>query len=317
MQRIVIIGGSGHVGSYLIPALVECGYEVVNVSRGVAKPYRPHFAWNRIEHVTLDRAAEEKTGQFGAKIAALKPDAVIDMIAFELSSVQPLVQALRGNIAHYLFCSSIWVYGRFFAIPSTETDPPNPIDAYGKGKAEIEAWLMREARLNGFPATCFRPGHIVGIGWPPINPLGNANPAVFSHIARGEELLLPNLGLETVHHVHAADVAQWIIRALQNRTATVGEVFNTVSEQAVTLRGYAEKAYQWFGKKPRLAFAPFEQWMNTLTGDDAVTSHGHVIRSSCHSIEKSRKLLGYQPRYTSLEAVHESVQALMGDGRMN
>jgi len=40
MQRIVIIGGSGHVGSYLIPALVEGGYEVVNVSRGVAKPYR-------------------------------------------------------------------------------------------------------------------------------------------------------------------------------------------------------------------------------------------------------------------------------------
>jgi uncharacterized protein YbjT (DUF2867 family) len=46
MARVVVIGGSGHVGAYLLPALVECGYEVVNVSRGAARPYRLHPAWN-------------------------------------------------------------------------------------------------------------------------------------------------------------------------------------------------------------------------------------------------------------------------------
>jgi nucleoside-diphosphate-sugar epimerase len=59
-------------------------------------------------------------------------------------------------------------------------------------------------------------------------------------IARGEELVLPNLGLEMLHHVHADDVAQWIIRAIEQRAATIGEVFNSVSSQALTLRGYAE-----------------------------------------------------------------------------
>jgi nucleoside-diphosphate-sugar epimerase len=49
MARIVIIGGSGHVGTYLVPALVERGHDVVNVSRGAAKPYRPHYAWSQIE----------------------------------------------------------------------------------------------------------------------------------------------------------------------------------------------------------------------------------------------------------------------------
>jgi nucleoside-diphosphate-sugar epimerase len=53
-------------------------------------------------------------------------------------------------------------------------------------------------------------------------------------------LVLPNLGLEMVHHVHADDVAQWITRATENRSASIGEAFNTVSERAVTLRGYAE-----------------------------------------------------------------------------
>jgi nucleoside-diphosphate-sugar epimerase len=316
MSRIVIIGGSGHVGSYLVPALVERGHAVVNVSRGTATPYRPHFGWKQIENVALDRAAEEKTGRFGIKIAELHPDIVVDMISFDLSSMQQLVEALRGKIEHYLFCSSIWVYGRFFSVPSTEADHPNPIDSYGKNKAEIEAWLLRQARLTGFPATCFRPGHIVGEGWAPINPIGNANPDIFSLIARGDELVLPNLGLETVHHVHADDVAQWIIRAIENRSASIGEVFNTVSEQAVNLRGYAETVYRWFGKEPRLAFKPFDEWILGLVGYDAETSRGHVIRSSCHSIEKSRQRLGYKPRYTSFEAIRESVRALIACGKV-
>ncbi|WP_434722084.1 NAD-dependent epimerase/dehydratase family protein [Mesorhizobium sp. RIZ17] len=316
MSRIVVIGGSGHVGSYLVPRLVELRHEVVNVSRGTAVPYRPHFAWQAIENIVIDRVAEEKAGRFGTMIAELRPEIVIDMISFDLPSAQQLVEALRGKIEHYLFCSSIWVYGRFFAVPSIEADPPNPIDTYGANKAAIEAWLLRQARLTGFPATCFRPGHIVGEGWNPINPIGNANPAVFSLIARGDELVLPNLGLETLHHVHADDVAQWIIRAIENRAASIGEAFNTVSEQAVTLRGYAETVYRWFGKEPRIAFKPFDEWILDLEGDDAVGSRGHVIRSSCHSIEKSRQRLGYQPRYTSFEAIHESVRALIAAGKI-
>jgi nucleoside-diphosphate-sugar epimerase len=315
MSRIVVIGGSGHVGSYLVPALVERGHEVVNVSRGAAKPYRAHFAWKEIENVALARAAEEKAGQFGKKLAKLKADIVVDMIAFDLQSTQQIVEALRGKVEHYLFCSSIWVYGRYFSIPSTEIDPPNPIDSYGRGKAESETWLMHEARLNGFPATCFRPGHIVGEGWVPITPIGNANPETFSLIARGEELVLPNLGLEMVHHVHADDVAQWIIRAIENRAASIGEVFNTVSEQAVTLRGYAETAFRWFGKQPRISYKPFEEWIEGL-GEWAENTRGHIIRGSCHSIEKSRQRLGYRPRYTSFEAVHESVRALVATGKV-
>jgi len=316
MSRIVIIGGSGHVGSYLVPRLVELGHEVVNVSRGTAKPYRPHYAWSQIENVMLDRAEEEKNRQFGPKIAKLTPDIVVDMISFDLSSTKQVGDALRGKVEHYLFCSSIWVYGRLFTVPSTETDPPNPIDSYGKGKAESEAWLMREARLNGFPATCFRPGHIVGEGWIPTSPIGNANPEIYSLIARGDELVLPNLGHETLHHVHADDVAQWIIRAIENRAASVGEVFNTVSEQAVTLRGYAETVYRWFEKEPRISFKPFDEWILDLEGYYAENSRGHVIRSSSHSIEKSRRRLGYQPRYTSFEAIHESVRALIADGKV-
>jgi nucleoside-diphosphate-sugar epimerase len=238
------------------------------------------------------------------------------MISFELEGTQQLVQALHGKVEHYLFCSSIWVYGHAVSVPSTEVDRPNAIDTYGANKAKIEAWLLQQARRNAFPATCFRPGHIVGEGWVPVNPLGNLNPGVFSLIARGEELVLPNLGLETLHHVHADDVAQWIICSIEHRAASVGEVFNTVSSQALTLRGYAEAMYRSFEQEPRLSFAPFDQWKLGLEKSDAESSWGHIMRSSCVSIEKSRQRLGYSPRFSSLEAIQQSVAALIASGRI-
>ena len=316
MARVVVIGGSGHVGTYLVPALVERGHEVINISRGQAAPYRPDPAWGSVQQVVADRAAEDRAGTFGARVAAFKPDIVVDMISFDLPSTQGLVDALRGQVEHFLHCGTIWVYGGNTAVPATEDDPLETFGDYGTQKAAIETWLLHEARRSGFPATVFRPGHIVGPGWVPINPVGNANPKVFSRIARGEELALPNFGLETVHHVHADDVAQLILRAILHRAAAVGEAFNAVSSQALNLRGYAEAMYRWFGHEPRLRFQPFDEWKADQSPEDAQGSWEHIVRSSCHSIDKARRRLGYEPRYSSLAAVQEAVAALIKEGRV-
>ena len=68
-MRAVVIGGSGHVGTYLVPRLVEAGYEVVNVARGQHKPYRPHGVWNAVGQANMDRVELEKTHSFGTEIA--------------------------------------------------------------------------------------------------------------------------------------------------------------------------------------------------------------------------------------------------------
>jgi nucleoside-diphosphate-sugar epimerase len=176
--------------------------------------------------------------------------------------------------------------------------------------------LLNEARRNGFPATVFRPGHIVGPGWTPLNPAGNFNNAVFSQIARDEELVLPNLGNETVHHVHADDVAQMVMRAIASWNASVGEAFNTVSPQAINLRGYAEAMYRWFGHEPRLTYLGWESWKAEQAEADWRATWEHVSRSPSHSIDKARRLLGYTPRYASLEAVYEAVAWLVDHGEI-
>ena len=59
MSRVVVLGASGHIGTYLIPRLVEAGHEVVAVSRGQRQPYQPHGAWRQVRQETLDRQTTE------------------------------------------------------------------------------------------------------------------------------------------------------------------------------------------------------------------------------------------------------------------
>src|SRR6185437_4255539 len=95
MSRVVVIGATGHIGTYLVPRLVRAGHEVIALSRGTREPYLPAPEWSRVERVSVDREAEDAAGTFAERIAALAPDAVLDMLCFTPESAQQLVEALR------------------------------------------------------------------------------------------------------------------------------------------------------------------------------------------------------------------------------
>jgi nucleoside-diphosphate-sugar epimerase len=313
-MRVVLIGGKGHVGTYLVPRLVEAGHEVINISRNQRDPYQPNGAWTQVQTVEIDRVQADQEGTFGRQIADLAPDVVIDMICFTLDSARQISEALKGKVQHFLHCGTIWVHGPSAVVPTTEEQPRRPFGEYGIQKAAIEAYLLGEARRNGFPATVLHPGHIVGPGWNPLNPAGHFQPEVFAVLARGETLVLPNFGLETVHHVHADDVAQIFMQAMANRSVAIGESFHAVSPAALTLRGYAEAMAAWFGQPARLEFQPWASWRETVTEQEARATWDHIAHSPNCSIAKAERLLNYRPRYTSLQAVQEAVTWMMEHG---
>jgi nucleoside-diphosphate-sugar epimerase len=315
-MRVVVIGATGHIGGYLVPRLHARGHEVVALSRGVSAPYRDDPAFAEVEQLHVDREAEDAAGTFGARVAGLGADVVIDLICFTPDSARQLVAALRGSSVHLLHCGTIWVHGAACEVPVREDAPRRPFGDYGVQKAAIEELLLAEVRSGGLAVTVLHPGHIVGPGWIPINPAGNLNLEVFRRLARGEQVLLPNLGLETLHHVHADDVAQAFERAIERRASAIGESFHVTSERAVTLRGYAEAVSRWYGQGARLELRSWEAFREAVSQEEAEATWDHIAHSPAMSIDKARRLLDYAPRYRSLDAVRQAVDWLAAQGRL-
>jgi nucleoside-diphosphate-sugar epimerase len=315
--KVVVVGATGHVGGYLVPRLVLAGHDVVAVSRGASAPYREHAAWASVERVQLDRDAGDADGSFGRAIADLHADVVVDLICFTPASALSLVEALRGSGTVLLHCGTIWVHGPSVEVPVTEEARRTPVGEYGTQKAEIERLLLAESRRpGGVQSAVLHPGHITGPGWPMINAVGNLDLDVWEALAAGREVVMPGLGLETVHHVHADDVAQAFQRAVERPAQAVGESFHVVSERAVTLRGLAEQVARTFGQEAQLTVASFEDFRAQRSPESADASWEHLSRSHSMSIDKARRLLGYAPRWTSVEAIVEGLEWLRANGQL-
>jgi nucleoside-diphosphate-sugar epimerase len=282
---------------------MEDGFEVINVSRDNSKPFIPHGCWDAVKQVNIDRNDPE----FPQAIATLEPDIVVDKICFQESDMSTLIAALEGRVEHYLVTGSVWFHGTGSVVPNTEEEDLNPFGEYGIEKLKMTRTLKRKYALSHFPGTIIHPGHIVGPGHPPINPQGNQNPKVFEALMHGEPVTIPNFGMETVHHVHATDVAGVFRSAIRAGSPSYGQSFHAVSTGAVTLRGYAKEVASWFGKEANLVFKPFDEFRNDVTEAEAKMTYEHILRSSNHSMEKANRLLGFTPSYSSFEAVKESL----------
>ena len=81
-----------------------------------------------------------------------------------------------------------------------------------------------------------------------------------------------------------------------------------VSPSALTLRGYAEAVAQWFGQEANLRFVSWDEFCRLVPEHDWSMTWDHIAHSANGSIAKAQRLLGYQPRYTSLQAIYESLQ---------
>jgi nucleoside-diphosphate-sugar epimerase len=137
---------------------------------------------------------------------------------------------------------------------------------------------------------------------------------VWTNLAMGRPLALPDHGLGVLHHVHADDVAQAFERAL-HRPAAIGASFHVVAEQAMTLRGLAAGVAGWFGREPVLDFVDWAEFGRRAGPEHAEATREHTFRSITASIARAKDVLGYAPRFSSLDALHEALAWLVAHGQ--
>ena len=338
-MKVLVIGATGHIGSYLVPELVKAGHDVVALSRKGQLPYYPGMSqfreipsvkgidiippalgkienaeyrqlWDKAKQVQCDRLALENQGKFGEFVTGFEPDVVCDLLCYTAEQAKILADTMAGSGAHLISIGSIWVFGYNITTPADETHPRNGYGQYAQGKIEIERYLLGLSEGRGLDATILHPGHIVGSGWIPLNPQGHFNLDVFRAIKVGEQITLPDTGLQTFHHVHAADVAGLAIACIEQREKSRSQNYMTTSRRAVTLRGFAEEIYCRYGKTPNIKYIPYPEFIAALSELDAAQSEEHISRSPCVSMEKAWGELGFRPKYSSFDAVFESLSTL-------
>jgi len=317
-MRVLVIGGTGHIGSYLVPRLLRAGHEVSVVARTPQPRYtHPALGWDRVRWIVADRRAEETDGAWLERMRNVDADVVVDLICYTPEQNRMMVEAFEGRVQHFLHCGTIWAYGPPERAPYEEHFPRRPISDYGRRKAEIEADLLCLWRTRGFPATVIHPGHISGRKWLPIDPQGSRNGVgVYRKLALGETVVLPGRGRSTLHHVHGDDVAQMFERAIERREQAVGESFSAVAPYAMTLLGCARFVASLFGREPRIEFVPIERIAEFEGEQSAAIIRDHYEHSPCASIAKARRLLGYEPRYTTEDIYVECIEYLLESGQL-
>ena len=78
VMRVAVIGAAGHIGTYLIPMLVDNGYETIAVTRTLSPPYEDAPAWHKVcllytSHKTDNRTVMPVPGPAGEKTVPDKP----------------------------------------------------------------------------------------------------------------------------------------------------------------------------------------------------------------------------------------------------
>ncbi|MDR1808650.1 MAG: NAD-dependent epimerase/dehydratase family protein [Propionibacteriaceae bacterium] len=301
MARAVIIGGTGKVGSYLVPSLVRAGHTVTVVTRGTTQPAVAADEWGDVRAVTLDRADPG----FEVAVRDLGPEIVVDMICFTDADLRRLIGALDGHVGHFLVTGSVWMHGPAGVVPYAEDECRRPFGEYGIQKDLMDRTIAAAWHDRGFPGTAVHPGHIVCPGDIPVGPQGCKSLDSFRTLRAGEPLWLPNGGMECLHHVHAADVAGVFQAAISAGEPAFGEGFHAVAPRAVTLRGYAEEVAGWYGRTADLRFEPFDAFKARIGPKLAAQTLDHIAHSPNASMAKAEAVLGFVPRHTTYQAIRE------------
>ncbi len=300
-MKVLVIGASGHTGSYLISELLKDGHEVVAVMRGNRTPYGwTQETFDKISVIQTDRATfieEERVKEVGA-------DVICDLIAYDLDSVKTITSQIE-NDAFYIQIGSVWTYENKVYVPVDENHPKNAEGRYGKQKGLIEDYLVGQVKAGKLRACVVHPGHISGKEWQPVNPQGNLDITVFEKIKKGEEIVLPFMGLSTVQHVHAYDLAQIIYACIQKQDIANGEAFIAVAEHAMTLKAICEELYAHYGQTPKLRFVEWAEFCGIVGAEQSNISKDHMFHSPCCSVEKAKRLLGVKMKYSIMDIFYE------------
>jgi nucleoside-diphosphate-sugar epimerase len=314
--RWLVTGGAGFLGVHLCRGLVAHGQDVVAFD---SAPFPPEEKVDGIRFVQSDirdsgAVTRELAGvEFvvhAAAALALAPPAEIDQVNAEGTRIV-LEACAQARVKRVVYIGTTAVYGMPRQHPIYEDAPLNPMGHYGIAKAKAETYCVNAA---GVETVRIRPKSFIGTGRLGIFQI------LFDWIESGKKIPVLGDGDNRFQLMDVRDLVEAIYLAAQaGRDKEVYNIgaskFGTVNEDLGALLAYARTGSRIFhvssrptkmilGALSALHMSPVYRWVYDTADQDSFVS-----------IEKAQRDLGWNPRFSNVDAMINTYAWYLGEGK--
>ena len=228
-MHLVVVGGSGFIGSHFVDAAVRHGHTITIVGRS----YSPPQQFGHLDYLAgglraLSTATEllERADLVCHFASATTPtssslDPLLDVTG-NLSETVQLLEAMRvvGNRRILYLSSGGAVYGQPQYLPIDERHPLNPVSSYGAVKAAIEHYLRIYELSYGFRVTVVRPANAYGPGQEISMHLGAVNTLLRSAL-KEETVTIWGDGTIVRDYIYISDLVALLLSSVEREVTGI------------------------------------------------------------------------------------------------
>ncbi|MBI2028397.1 MAG: UDP-glucose 4-epimerase GalE [Candidatus Levybacteria bacterium] len=311
-MKILVTGGAGYIGSFMVKRLLERGDEVVildSLERGRedAIDKRAKFAkadiwnWNEVESL-FDNEKFDSIVHFAGYISMEESTKDPGIYFYKNSggSLEILEHARRHNVSKFVFSSTAGVYGSPIEIPIPENHPTTPTNPYGESKLMVERMLSWYQKIYGLNFVSLRYFNAAGASLDGNlgerhQPETHIVPLAIKAAIGQKEFKLYGIDYPTKDgtcirdYIHVLDLIEAHVLAFEKLDKEKGGFFYNVG----TGKGYSNKE----------VIAMIEKFSGSIVKIKTEGRRQGDAEILIADPSKIKKELGFQPRYSDLETI--------------
>ena len=315
MKKVMVSGGAGFIGSNLCDSLIEAGYDVVcldNFSTGKMENIshlleNPKFtliegdirnmedckkACKNID-VVLHHAA------LGSVPRSLKDPAITNEVNIS-GFLNILIAAKEAKVNRVVYAASSSTYGDSEGLPKVEDVIGNPLSPYAITKYVNELYAGIFKKVYDFDSIGLRYFNVFGKRQDPNGAYAAVIPKFVMQFIAHDSPIINGDGRNSRDFTYIKNVIQMNLLAITTTNkAALNQVYNVAFGRRTTLNQLVNTLKDKLSK-----FDAKISQVDIVYGDERDGDIPHSLAS----IEKAKKLLGYQPQYNVNEGLEESVE---------
>ena len=249
MQKVIVTGGAGFIGSNLVDELIKQEIEVIvldNLSTGKQENINPRAVFyqcdvSRMPMNTFDYLFKDVDTVF--HLAATPQVQYSIENPTDNNNLYSLINMLEVSrilgVKRFVFSSSSAVYGNPKYTPINEDHPINPLSPYALHKLVGEQYCKLYSDLYNLDTVCLRYFNVYGNRMPKEGAYKSVI-SVFKEQYNKESLNIVNDGEQKRDFIHVNDVIQANILAATSTKNHKGDIFNVGTGQAYTVNEIAD-----------------------------------------------------------------------------